>query len=93
MIKKIDDNAIHPTYDESGLITDDSQLPTEVFLFFTIGSQSFLKKRTIPANNHYVRAHELTNNIYTGSKPSAEGKRGFGLHCDSICHILLHRSI
>ena len=30
VIKKIDDNALHPTYDESGLITDDSQLPIEV---------------------------------------------------------------
>ena len=30
VIKKIEDNAFHPTYDESGLLTDDSQLPIEV---------------------------------------------------------------
>ena len=30
VIKQVEDNAVHPPYDEVGLITDDSQLPLEV---------------------------------------------------------------
>ena len=30
ILKKVDANALHPTFDRNDLLTDDSQLPTEV---------------------------------------------------------------
>ena len=34
LIKQIDDNAFHPPYDDSNIITDDSQLPIEVKIIY-----------------------------------------------------------
>ena len=51
VIKQVDDNASHPPYDDSGLITDDSQLPAEVMG----GQKAFITAFVMP--DDYVRSH------------------------------------
>ena len=49
LIKQIDDNAFHPPYDDSNIITDDSQLPIEVKIIKSLSSlKSAINNPSLP---------------------------------------------